>query len=315
MPTKIEWTEESWNFIFGCSHASQGCKNCYAEVMSNRLARMPHTRDRYAGTVNERGRFTGQINFDEKSLLKPLSIKKPTTFFISMSDLFHENVKDEWIDKAFAVMALCPQHTFQILTKRPERMRDYFNHSDRHNEIELAANKILPNEGHPSFGGKHLLPSLPLKNCWLGVSVENQKTADERIPLLLETPAAIRFLSIEPLLDGINLDKAWMNTGNIVFDFAVSYGLEMIDWVIVGGESGANARPMHPDWARSIRDQCQAAGVKFFFKQWGEFVSVSEVAGKGEHHYFPDGATVRRVGKKNAGRTLDGKIWDEFPNG
>ncbi len=137
-----------------------------------------------------------------------------------------------------------------------------------------------------------------LPNVWLGVSVENQKAADERIPLLLETPAAVRFLSCEPLLGPVSLE----------YD-----GLRELDWVICGGESGPGARPMHPDWARALRDQCATAAVAFFHKQNGEYASVSEVEGPGEHFSFPDGATVRRVGKHRAGSRLDGKECKQFP--
>lgn len=318
--TKIEWTDKVWNPLAGCSKVSAGCRNCYAEKMAKRLVAMGQ--DKYTGTVDERGLWTGKINLDEQALTLPLRTKKPTRFFVnSMSDLFHENVPDEWITRIFEVMYRAEQHTFQILTKRPKRMMEYLTSSIT----------------------KKVYPGLPLPNVWLGVSVENQRAADERIPLLLQTPADVRFLSCEPLLGPVDLSR-WMaqppfymadceKCGYIASSQYFSGGDEdiicpkcynsvcadgpaydsKIDWVIVGGESGPNARPMHPDWARSLRDQCEGAGVPFFFKQWGEFVSVSEVVGDGAHHYFEDGATVRRVGKAKAGRTLDGRTWDEMP--
>lgn len=247
--SKIEWTEQTWNPIAGCSKVSEGCRNCYAEKMAKRLVAMGV--DKYAGTVDERGLWTGEILLDEQKLNEPLSRKKPTRYFVnSMSDLFHENVSSETIGRIFNIMVKAHWHTFQILTKRPKRMQ--------------AAVTAY----YDTFN----LPVLRYDNIWLGVSVENQETADERIPLLIQTPAAVRFISAEPLLGPIILPS-----------------LKSLSWVIAGGESGPCARPMDPDWARSLRDECQTAGVPFFFKQWG-------------------GAN-----KKAAGRLLDGRVWDEIP--
>jgi protein gp37 len=194
----------------------------------------------------------------EHVLLAPLKRKKPTTYFVnSMSDLFHENVPDEWIDRVFAVMALSPQHTFQVLTKRAARMQEYLTEPLRHNAIELAAEKIVRGPEH--LGGKHVLPALPLKTVWLGVSTERQQEADERIPLLLQTPAAVRFISAEPLLGAIDLQ---------FYIHAIHNAPEAaLDWVIVGGESGHGARYMEPQWAADIKADCVAAGVSFFMKQ------------------------------------------------
>lgn len=218
----------------------------------------------------------------------PLKWKEPRLIFTcSWSDWFIEEA-DAWRDEAWDIIRRTPQHTYQILTKR----------------IERAAGRI---------------PLPPLPNVWLGVSVEDRRRADERIPLLLQTPAAVRFLSVEPLLEpvdllnlqgGLSALTGWRQTADAC---SIPKELRGIDWVIVGGESGSGARPMHPGWARSIRDQCAAVGVPFFFKQNGEFVSVSEVAGPGAHHHFPDGSTVRRVGTKAAGRQLDGREWNEMP--
>ena len=185
----------------------------------------------------------------EKILLQPLRWRKPKCVFVeNQSDIFGEWLTNEILDRVFEVMERCPQHVFQVLTKRPERMLDYLQ--DR----------------------------LPLSNVWLGVTVEDQP-ADKRIPMMLQTPAAVRFLSCEPLLGAITIE-----------------GLERLDWVICGGESGPHARRMHPDWARSLRDQCKAAGVPFFFKQWGAW-NLQAV----------------RIGKKAAGAVLDGCEWKEFP--
>jgi protein gp37 len=194
-------------------------------------------------------------------------------FFVnSMSDLFHENVPDEVIDRIFAIMALCPQHTFQVLTKRAARMREYMSSpGDRvdkwframSDDMLLAAGAINPTQEYISA----LVAAQNLPNVWFGVSVEDQTRADERIRDLLATPAAIRFISAEPLLGPMDLNRSAM-LRPVVETYP---GQPVLDWVIVGGESGKGARPMHPDWATSIRDQCRSAGVPFFFKQWGDW--------------------------------------------
>ena len=298
--SKIEWTDEVWNPIAGCTVKSSGCDNCYAMRQAYRLEKMHVTK--YNGTArkNASGRtlWTGKINFDEKALLKPLSWKKPRMIFInSMSDLFHENVRDEWIDQIFAVMALCPQHTFQILTKRPERMRDYlrgdgFKILDEESLARPSKKELLEGpcsrkrvawslqrmSGFPDNIDKGNVP-WPLKNVRLGVSVEDQKTADDRIPLLLDTPAAVRFISAEPLLGEIDLIRVWARMpsgGKCLTNTLRETREDKLDWVIVGGESGPNARPMHPEWARLLRDQCKGANVPFFFKQWGMWAPVTD---------------------------------------
>jgi protein gp37 len=224
------------------------------------------------------------IAFHPDRLDQPLRWKRPRRIFIgSMTDLFHEDVTDLMRDQVLGVSLAAPQHTYMVLTKRPERMRQYF------------------------IGTK------PYPNLWLGVTAENQEMADQRIPILLQTPAAMRFVSVEPCLSEVNL-AGWgseMYLRTIGRDGSAER--PGLDWVIAGGESGPGARPMHPNWPRSLRDQCQAAGAPFFFKQWGEWVSVSEVEGPGVHHQFPDGATVRRTGKKLAGCLLDGREWKELP--
>lgn len=287
--TAIQWTDATWNPIAGCSKVSDGCKNCYAEkqAASGRLQQFP----KYQGTVNEQGLWTGKINLDEKALLAPLNRKRPTKYFVnSMSDLFHENVPDEWIDKIFAVMALCSQHTFQVLTKRPDRMQEYVAsrlYAPFYINRALYAILNLP-IGHqwnpPEWLSNSLQsstpkPLSPIPNVWLGVSVENQQAADERIPLLLQTPAAVRFLSCEPLLGAVDLSKYIQE----------SQPTGAIHLVIAGGESGPGARPMHPDWARSLRDQCQSAGVPFFFKQ----LSQANTKDFKKFHLFPEDLQIR----------------------
>jgi protein gp37 len=383
----IEWTDATWNPITGCQVVSPGCTNCYAMRLAG--TRMKHhwsrkglTQDSKAGPV-----WTGEVRFNEEWLDQPLRWAKPRRIFVcAHGDLFAEGVPDEWIDRIFAVMALCPQHTFQVLTKRAARMRAYLtaeagqaapsrqcrflgdlqvairNGDTRPDYGEALENHVL-RHGWPIYGEAG---DWPLPNVWLGVSVEDQARADERIPDLLATPAAVRFISAEPLLGPINLARIAPDlpghipnrkgieaieplTGkryryNVVraggkhFFTSYSHGWNFkgqnarLDWVIVGGESGPGARPMHPDWPRSLRDQCQAAGVAFHFKQWGEWAEVRDVDGsvrsegagsigawrsssgwrfleRGDGH-----AEVWRVGKKTAGRLLDGRTHDELPS-
>lgn len=409
--SKIEWTDKTWNPVTGCTKVSPGCKNCYAATMAKRLQAMekPKYKNGFAVTCHP------------ESLGEPLKWRKPCKIFVcSMGDLFHEDVPFRFIDDVFYAIQACPNHTFQILTKRAERMFEYFK----------------------EFG-----PSLP--NVWLGVTAENQEQADKRIPLLLQTPAAVRFVSIEPMLGGVKLDKAWLtgyNTGNeseneredslpdgfsgrtenrsersnmaIKSSESVQVdrgdkSIEMqapksrkrhgeilpdtndgkreeiprsgssvdmvslershtgkhdhkshkrelkgqsskkpgisnisrsgdafdkisrsnfqegqtrqISWVIVGGESGSGARPMHPDWARDVIRQCKEAGVPVFFKQWGEWESKIlagnsfELANLKGNQSIAKGAEPNtmilftRVGKKKAGSLLDGKEYKEFP--
>lgn len=292
--TKIEWTDATWNPIVGCTRVSEGCVNCYAERFA---ARFP---DRFGGVsrMTEYGpRWTGKIVLRPEALNLPLRWRKQRRIFVnSMSDLFHENVEFAHIVAIFRVMAIAQHHTFQILTKRPQRMLEVMN------LLPEALKTIFPAEKHPEVNA----PGWPLPNVWLGVSVENQRAADERIPLLLQTPAAVRFLSCEPLLGPVDLKpylEPYIRTKHDGSKRGTVWADPGIDWIIVGGESGPGARPMHPDWVRSIRDQCKAAEVPFFFKQWGEW-KLSWMAG--EYQWM-------RVGKKAAGRLLDGRTWDEFP--
>jgi len=294
--SKIEWTEETWNPIAGCSIISEGCQNCYAMSLANRLGSIGATKDKYGDLTRktESGRiiWNGNVRFDEKALLEPLKRKKPTMYFVnSMSDLFHEAVPTEWIDKVFAIMALCPEHTFQVLTKRPDRMKAYLT-VDKDSLIYprfLFQTHNIEHSKTIDIVYKKQLACVPLKNVWLGASAENQETFDSRIDHLIQTPASVRFVSAEPLLSDIQ-----MITEEVDYLRGEWYGNDeglvgKIDWVIVGGESGHNARPMKPDWVRHIRDQCQETKTPFFFKQWG---------GKN---------------KKKSGNLLDGQKWEQMP--
>ena len=391
--TKIEWTHrkgtkgETWNPIRArnkatggvghfCTKVSAGCQNCYAAAFQKRFKNTV----RYAAQDADKV----ELFLDETALLKPLHWKKPRTIFVcSMTDLFYEGHQDQWLDKVFSVMTMCPQHTFIVLTKRPERMREYISLDTSqeniheilsyeaavkwgcYEEVEALGGKYFSGQ-YGEFGMCELPPGYedvefdwPLKNVWLVTSVEDQATADQRIPMLLHAPAAVRFLSIEPLLSEVDLasilDLYQPMGGGWDAKHPCGQPALGIDWVIVGGESGHNARPMHPDWARLLRDQCKAAGVPFFFKQWGAWAPVTEeeipdkfgpvcdpfrtmcsngfIGGlsldsaflHAPHRWpqcFPQGADgdatcthayLHYVGKKAAGRSLDGVEHNEFP--
>lgn len=329
--SKIEWTEKTWNpIVSGCSMVSEGCTNCYAMKMSFRLAEMGQEKYKGLTKKTEKGNIVWngkiKIDLDDKALFEPLKRKKPTMYFVnSMTDLFHEDVPFEAIDKIMGIIALSPQHTFQILTKRPERMKEYFENPYLYKKIRGEVKGIDNDYSFP-------LIYLPLPNLWLGVSVENQEQANKRIPYLLETEAKVRFLSCEPLLGKINLDDlTQINTKKVydclegeIFEWDVYpdddsliYHSETgkIDWVIVGGESGTkNVRPMHPDWVRGIRNQCKDANVPFFFKQWGEWMPADAKRNYTEKRIecsFDE--CLLKVGKKNAGRLLDGVEHNEMP--
>jgi protein gp37 len=298
--SKIEWTDATWNPVTGCTKVSQGCKNCYAEREMKRF--WP-------------GRSFTDVQLHPDPLEQPLHWRRPRRVFVnSMSDLFHESVPDLFIARVFSVMGMAGQHTFQILTKRPSRMLEWFNKK-------------------PGMWPKDMGLSLAA-NIWLGVSCEDQETAEKRIPYLLATPAAVRFVSCEPLLGPINLAAALPGIrGELAriahsIDQRIMYDrqsapIPYIDWIIVGGESGPNARPMHRDWVRSLRDQCVAAEVPFFFKQWGEWAprrELSDVARFAslswpDHrfHYWDPVTEMIRVGKKNGGRKIDGREWMQYP--
>ncbi len=236
----IEWTEVTWNPTTGCDRTSPGCDHCYAMTLAKRLKAMHQQKYQKDGDPLTSGPGFG-ISIHPDVLKLPYRWRSPKTVFVnSMSDLFHNEVSTEFIQQVFEVMKDTPQHTYQILTKRTQRL------------AKVAESLPWP------------------KNVWMGVSVESQKYAF-RVKHLLEVPASVRFLSVEPLLEPVELE------------------LGGIDWVIVGGESGANSRPIEPDWVRSIRDQCQQSQTAFFFKQWGG-----------------------RTPKQN-GRELDGRIWSEYP--
>ena len=283
--SKIEWTESTWNPISGCTKISDGCKNCYAEKMAHRLKAM--------GARGYEDGFAVTLHPDR--LGEPLERKKPTMYFVcSMGDLFHEDVPFDFLDRVFAAMILTPQHTYQVLTKRPDRMKKYIEDENR-NFVGIA---------------KKNSTIWPLPNVWLGVTAENQEQADKRIPILLDTPAALRFVSIEPMLGAINLTKLEKDMSDGTRDGYKMNGLTgvgyeympdsshewkwaKLDWVIVGGETGAGARPMHPDWVRPIKEQCETANTPFFFKKWGKLGQIDKTLIDG----YIDGVECRAMGE------------------
>ncbi len=384
--TYIEWTDATWNPITGCSVVSPGCTNCYAmRLAGTRLQHHPSraglTRNSKAGPV-----WTGKVRLNTEWLDQPLRWKRARRIFVcAHGDLFAENVPVEWIDRVFAIMALAPQHTFQVLTKRSKRLRQYLSDPDLNDRISAALGCMLDGAWVWTEGKRfrdrieHLIDvfhgegtdddgnivyhddPMPLPNVWLGVSAEDQRRADERAPDLLATPAAVRFVSAEPLLGPIDFTQIAAGVHDDFSDCgghpdphypieSVGWGrydtlrgeywgstqtpdgkvwkeheelgilYPSLDWIIVGGESGASARPMHPDWARLIRDQCAVAGVPFFFKQWGEFAPAFDkdlrprrgYPWKGEdQRAVRDGTATaqqatKRVGKASAGSFLDG---------
>jgi len=248
--SKIEWTDETWNSIVGCSKISEGCANCYAATAA-KSARLQQF-ERYQKV----SAWNGTVEFVESVLYKPLKWKKSKKIFTcSMSDLFHENIPPSWRNQVFAVMALAHQHTFQVLTKRPENMKRYFEVN--HRAVLKIAVDIAEELKVPLFDF-----DFPPENVWLGATVENQQRAEERIPVLKDTPGAIKFLSCEPLLESIELD------------------LNGIDWVIVGGESGQGARKCEVCWIEDIVKQCKRYDVPVFVKQLGSNSSI-KASGKG----------------------------------
>lgn len=343
--TGIEWTHvpgyrgETWNPLAAfdketgergwfCTHVSEGCRHCYAERMN---VEQPFG----MGTGHEyKHQNLDKIEFRLVNVDQPIRWTKPRAVFVnSMTDLFHEAVPFEMIDEMFAAMALSPEHVFMVLTKRPERMAEYLNGSTRRREVEKTARQLLGADdgkgGHDAaFANLMGMGDNPLPNVWLGTSCEDQETADERIPHLLECPAAVRFLSCEPLLGPIDLIKPHAETLDKE-NVDPEWWVQRIDWIIAGGESGPEARPMHPQWVRRLRDQCGAMGTPFFFKQWGAWLPferrngqyeaasgktlTSEEVANNKHHIRGNVGAIR-VGKKRAGRTLDGRTHDAFPD-
>ncbi len=346
MPTDIEWVKNddgskgaSWNPVRGCRLTSPGCSHCYAMTQAHRFSGPGGA---YEGLTKLRAKggpvWTGDFREVPDMLDVPFRTRKPTTWFVnSMSDLFGEGVSNEFIASVFGVMAATPGHTYQVLTKRAERLPEWAEwiHEQGLELIDAVGETPGPRTSadgsaciyllgeHHDLGNRAAADAYnnapwPLPNVWLGVSVEDRKHGLPRIEHLRRTPAAVHWLSIEPLLE----------------DLGDELDLAGIDWVVVGGESGNGARPMHPDWVRRIRDKCVASNTPFFFKQWGawqpfydrdlddpdwrkvptEEPNVQRINLTGGLGFHGERVVyLRRVGKKSAGRLLDGRTWDEMP--
>ncbi|HML56018.1 MAG TPA: phage Gp37/Gp68 family protein [Solidesulfovibrio magneticus] len=353
--SKIEWCDATWNPIVGCSPVSAGCDNCYAQRMAHRLRHNPAT-PQFAGLTGPDGRWLGQARLAQGHLNDPLTWRKPRRIFVcSMGDLFHASLDKVFVDNVVARMIMAPRHQYLLLTKRPERMRDYFL-------AEETPRRLLRVSGLLSRLAPEATPDLPwpLPNVWLGVTAEHQEQADARVPILLETPAAARFVSVEPMLGTVDLsrymwptcwswDAKYRSPEDALAAGAhakkerqclVAAGRRFLSWVIAGGETGPCARPMHPAWVRSLRDQCKDAGVPFFFKGFGEwqdgsagnapelcvyrdgrFVAATREAIEAEarrtglDHAGHDPVIMARVGKSRSGRLLDGVEHNAIPEG
>ncbi|GAA4225957.1 phage Gp37/Gp68 family protein [Actinomadura meridiana] len=359
--TKIEWSDASWNPVTGCTKVSPGCDHCYAETFA----------ERWRGTPGHHFENGFDLTLRPERLDQPIRWTKPRKIFVnSMSDLFHKDVPTEFIAHMFAVMALTPQHTYQVLTKRHARMRALMRKTEFRAQVARIAVEMTEAEPGPPYLPEHLVVTCgrswwPLPNVWLGVSVENQTWANIRVPALLDAPAAVRWISAEPLLGPLDLSR-WLvpemsvcqtdghpETMRALAELGRAVarnhgGWSGLGWVVTGGESGPGARPAHPDWFRSIRDQCQNAGVAYLHKQNGAWVPVGPLYGDSDEvddahmeavclevndrkrvvqlersghvadDYQPtDPRTwlMARVGKKAAGRELDGRTWDQYPDG
>jgi protein gp37 len=316
--TSIEWADYTLNpGIYGCSKASEACQHCYAMGMAHRLTAMGVYPEGITRSTSHGPEWTGRVLVDYEAIgpaFAKLPKRKPARVFVtSMADVFHADVPFDFVLRAFEEMESRPHLTFLVLTKRPERMAEYARRTD-------------------------VLGGWP-RNVWAGCTVENQARADERIPHLLRVPAPVRFLSVEPMLGPVDLGR-WLSCAEPACAASglcngergpCGAGVSGINWVIAGGESGARARPSHPEWFRSLRDQCVAAGVPFLFKQWGEWAPGSWAAparSQGSQAMAADGrhktcteafdpvagdALVLRIGKAAAGREIDGRTWDEVP--
>lgn len=324
--TRIEWTDVVWNPTTGCDRVSPGCDHCYALTMARRLKGMRNPKYQRDGDPRTSGLgFALTVHPDVVNL--PIRWRKPRRILVnSMSDLFHAAVPDPWLADIFAVMAFARQHTFQVLTKRHARLRSLLNDEEWISQVFDRATDLGANVGKGMPRAQWIWP---LPNVWLGVSAEDQKSAERRLDALVDTPAAVRWVSAEPLLNQLDIGP-WLGS---------------LSWVVAGGESGSQARPMNSRWARLLRDQCSAAGVPFLFRQWGEWAPAAWKGEGGATHAFtggfyreagldvegfmalghsptslerddrtPHGAQgMRRVGKKAAGRLLDGVLHDGYP--
>lgn len=326
----IEWTDATWSPVTGCDQVSSGCDHCYAMTLAKRLKAMGSPKYQNDGDPRTSGPGFG-VTVHPDALRLPFTWKTPKRIFVnSMSDLFHDDVPASFIAEVFAVMAATPQHVYQVLTKRHSRMCSLIGGPIDGPQalLEATCSEETAQTLYDAFW--------PLPNVWLGVSVEDQRWAQIRIPKLLETSASVRFLSCEPLLGPVDLRNLEIRDNKLIDclggDVKTADGVvysctpSVVDWVIVGGESGPGARPMFPHWVRDLRDQCSTAHAAYFFKQWGAWAPTGSwsIGGVNERAMNVGPAATRldrpghrerieRVGKKKAGRELDGRTWDEMP--
>lgn len=291
------WWQKNWGILEGCTKVSPGCRSCFAEDYARRFATaLPYLE----GLTDKDGHWTGKVNLRPELLDLPFETKTPAVWFVAeRSDLFHEDVPDYFIHDALNAIGTASHHTFLLLTKRPDRMAEVLRD---HYESALIN---------------------PYTNLWVGTTAENPEQLDKRGPKLLQTPAIKHFLSIEPILEPVDIEPYLRTVVIPKQDWSKAYFTKGVNWVICGGESGSDARPVHPDWVRSIRNKCYISDTPFFFKQWGEWLDFQEATSmsdlpitkieNSEIHTFDDGTEVIRIGKKYTGRLLDGKTYLEWP--
>ena len=313
--TSIQWTDEVWNPVRGCSRVSEGCRNCYAERQAIRQAGPGRGYEGLVESTPSGPRWTGKLVLVNDLLVEPLRWRRPRRVFVnSMSDLFHEDIPENWLDAIFVAMSLSPAQTFQVLTKRPARAREYLEtpvSPDRwlsaFNLLRAIAGPLDASRLIPTFGPIAWKGRQPLSNLWLGVSVEDQASAETRVPLLIATPAAVRFLSVEPLLEEVRIPLLPGRVG--LAGMMQAQGMPSLDWVIVGGESGPGARPCDVAWIRTVVRDCRESSVPVFVKQLGakvvtdhrtrpstdDWVSLSILRDRkgGDHAEWPEDLRVR----------------------
>jgi protein gp37 len=362
--SNIPWTDATWNPVVGCTHAgSPACDNCYARD-GHEKRHKAYCEGKLQNTPQYAQPFE-KVQLIPERLSDPLRWRKSRRIFpCSVSDIFHEAVPDSFLDRIFGTIILtCEKHTYQILTKRIDRAERYLREADREKWVYESVELTRQNFNDPTWVKAQLLKALdknPMPYMWLGVTAENQEQFDKRVKILLQMNAAVRFVSAEPMLGRIDAalglcqecpncgNRSWLDLphGERVCDDCDETFLDTLDWIICGGESGPNARPMHPDWARSLRDQCQEAGTRFYFKQWGSWMPISQMAdgycdtlyhpapendpeairrckvengvmqidGTFPEFRFPEGAMMMyNIGAKKAGSLLDGKEWKQLP--